>query len=205
MGSSAVGIYTAGRAQRQREPFSLSVEGDDLCSRYNWRRRMRGKRWLLAGIALCLLTGMRDPFKPPEDLCRISELSQWRYQGIVGRGERIIGVIKDGQKKWRRVQQNDVLENGWTILQLTPDALTLGTGTNCEPPHWLWQRQGDTNEAMDSRTTVDADTRRTGGKAAKVTLMVDDVPVAQVLQALAEQEKLNWSCRQTSAVRCRYI
>ncbi len=45
--------------------------------------------------------------------------------------------------------------------------------------------------AMDSRTTVDADTRRTGGKAAKVTLMVDDVPVAQVLQALAEQEKLN--------------
>ena len=46
---------------------------------------------------------------------------------------------------------------------------------------------------MDSRTTVDADTWRTGGKAAKVTLMVDDVPVAQVLQALAEQEKLNWS------------
>ncbi len=155
---------------------------------------MRVKRWLLAGIALCLLTGMRDPFKPPEDLCRISELSQWpyhpliaplakfanpedlcriselsqwRYQGMVGRGERIIGVIKDGQKKWRRVQQNDVLENGWTILQLTPDALTLGTGTNCEPPQWLWQRQGDTNEAMDSRTTVDADTRRTGGKAAK--------------------------------------
>ena len=72
---------------------------------------MRVKRWLLAGIALCLLTGMRDPFKPPEDLCRISELSQWRYQGIVGRGERIIGVIKDGQKKWRRVQQNDVLDN----------------------------------------------------------------------------------------------
>ena len=30
VGSSAVGIYTAGRAQRQREPFSLSVEGDDL-------------------------------------------------------------------------------------------------------------------------------------------------------------------------------
>lgn len=59
---------------------------------------MRVKRWLLAGIALCLLTGMRDPFKPPEDLCRISELSQWRYQGMVGRGERIIGVIKTGKR-----------------------------------------------------------------------------------------------------------
>lgn len=83
---------------------------------------MRVKRWLLAGIALCLLTGMRDPFKPPEDLCRISELSQWRYQGMVGRGERIIGVIKDGQKKWRRVQQNDVLED------LTADARRTNAG-----------------------------------------------------------------------------
>ncbi len=45
---------------------------------------MRVKRWLLAGIACVFLTGMRDPFKPPEDLCRISELSQWRYQGMVG-------------------------------------------------------------------------------------------------------------------------
>lgn len=129
---------------------------------------MRVKRWLLVGIALCLLTGMRDPFKPPEDLCRVSELTQWRYQGMVGRGERVIGVIKDGQKKWRRVEQNDVLENGWTILQLTPETLTLGTGKNCEPPQWLWQRQGDKNEAMDSRATADNhDTHRTGGKAAK--------------------------------------
>ncbi len=39
---------------------------------------------------------------------------------------------------------------------------------------------GDTNEAMDSRTTVDADTRRKAAKPQKVTLMVDDVPVAQV-------------------------
>ena len=155
---------------------------------------MRVKRWLLAGIALCLLTGMRDPFKPPEDLCRISELSQWRYQGIVGRGERIIGVIKDGQKKWRRVQQNDVLENGWTILQLTPSTLlTLGTGTNCEPPQWLWQRQGDTNEAMDEpHLLLMLIPGVQAAKPQKVTLMVDDVPVAQVLQALAEQqEKLN--------------
>lgn len=59
---------------------------------------MRVKRWLLAGIALCLLTGMRDPFKPPEDLCRISELASGAIRGMVGRGERIIGVIKDGQK-----------------------------------------------------------------------------------------------------------
>lgn len=86
---------------------------------------MRVKRWLLAGIALCLLTGMRDPFKPPEDLCRISELSQWRYQGMVGRGERIIGVIKDGQKKWRRVQQRCA---GKRLDNFTADARRTNAG-----------------------------------------------------------------------------
>ena len=56
---------------------------------------MRVKRLVVGRYCICaFLTGMRDPFKPPEDLCRISELSQWRYQGMVGRGERIIGVIK---------------------------------------------------------------------------------------------------------------
>lgn len=87
---------------------------------------MRVKRWLLAGIALCLLTGMRDPFKPPEDLCRISELSQWRYQGMVGRGERIIGVIKDGQKKWRRVQQKRCA--GKRLDNFTADARRTNAG-----------------------------------------------------------------------------
>ncbi len=58
MGSSAVGIYTAGRAQRQRERFSLSVEGDDLLFTLQLETPMRVKRWLLAGITLCLLTGM---------------------------------------------------------------------------------------------------------------------------------------------------
>ncbi len=52
VGSSAVGIYTAGRRNVSVSRFLLSVEGDDLLFTYNWRRRMRVKRWLLAGIAL---------------------------------------------------------------------------------------------------------------------------------------------------------
>ncbi|WP_430614643.1 HofP DNA utilization family protein [Acinetobacter baumannii] len=81
---------------------------------------------------------MRDPFKPPEDRCRISELSQWRFQGMVGRGE--ASVIKDGQKKWRRVQQNDP---GKRLDDCAADArrTNADTGKNCEPPQWLWQRQ----------------------------------------------------------------
>jgi type II secretory pathway component HofQ len=38
-----------------------------------------------------------------------------------------------------------------------------------------------------------------------VSLVVDDVPVAQVLQTLAEMQQKIWSWRLTSAVRCRFI
>ena len=42
---------------------------------------MRVKRWLLAGIALCLLTGMRDPFKPPEDYAGLANLASGAIRG----------------------------------------------------------------------------------------------------------------------------
>lgn len=38
-----------------------------------------------------------------------------------------------------------------------------------------------------------------------VSLVVDDVPVAQVLQTLAEMQQKIWLWRLTSAVRCRFI
>lgn len=44
---------------------------------------MMTKRWLFACFSVLLLTGMRNPFQPPEDLCRMAELSAWRYQGAV--------------------------------------------------------------------------------------------------------------------------
>ncbi|MDI5754449.1 DUF2531 family protein, partial [Salmonella enterica subsp. enterica serovar Montevideo] len=40
-----------------------------------------------------------------EDRCRIAELSQWRYQGAVRKGERWTGILKDSQQKWRRVEE----------------------------------------------------------------------------------------------------
>ena len=125
------------------------------------------KRWLLICSSLLMLTGMRDPFKPPEDRCRIAELPMWRYQGVVSQGERLTGILKDSQQKWRRVEQYQVLENGWTISRLTADSITLETGKGCEPSQWRWQRQGEVNEAMDSRSVDRRDARRTGGESAK--------------------------------------
>lgn len=44
---------------------------------------------------------------------------------------------------------------------------------------------------MDSHNTDSLMPAAQAGKAAKVTLVVDDVPVVQVLQTLAEQERQN--------------
>ncbi len=115
MGSSAVGIYTAGRAQRQLSRFSLSVEGDDLLFTLQLERRMRVKRWLLAGIALCLLTGCVTLLNRRKIYAGLANLaSALSGDGRARRAHHRCN--KRRAKKWRRVQQNDVLENGWTIL-----------------------------------------------------------------------------------------
>ncbi|MFP7261464.1 HofP DNA utilization family protein [Citrobacter portucalensis] len=131
---------------------------------------MTVERWLLACMSVLMLTGMRNPFLPPEDRCQIAELSTWRFQGMVSQGTRPIGIVQDSQKKWRRVKPNDVLKNGWTITQITAQNITLGTEKNCEPPRRQWQRQGAVNEAMDSVDSNSADGRdneRTGDETAK--------------------------------------
>lgn len=65
---------------------------------------MKASRSVLLCFCLLTLTGMRDPFRPPEDRCRIAELSQWRYQGAVRKGERLKIASKNGGewKKGRR-------------------------------------------------------------------------------------------------------
>lgn len=66
---------------------------------------MKASRSVLLCFCLLTLTGMRDPFRPPEDRCRIAELSQWRYQGAVRKGERWTGILKDSQQnggEWKK-------------------------------------------------------------------------------------------------------
>lgn len=128
---------------------------------------MKGKRWLLVCSSLLILTGMRNPFQPPEDHCQLSELSTWRYQGAVIKGERTIGLVLDDKHKWRRVEQHDVLNSGWTVSQVTAQNMTIDTDKNCEPSRRQWQRQGEVNEAMDSGSSDDNSSHLAGGENAK--------------------------------------
>lgn len=152
---------------------------------------MKASRSVLLCFCLLTLTGMRDPFRPPEDRCRIAELSQWRYQGAVRKGERWTGILKDSQQKWRRVEEGQTLENGWTIVRLTAEALTLTTGKIVRRRSGGGYVRERTMKRWIAIILIALMPAAQAGKAAKVTLVVDDVPVVQVLQALAEQERQN--------------
>ncbi|WP_318375073.1 HofP DNA utilization family protein [Enterobacter sp.] len=107
------------------------------------------KRWMLAATALISLTGMRDPFLPPPDLCQTAQLTQWRYQGYVAMRGRAMGILRDGSGKWLRVSTGDRLPTGWRVGEITDLEIQILTAADCEPQQWRWTRQGDQHETMD--------------------------------------------------------
>ena len=78
------------------------------------------------------------------------------------------------------------MPTGWQVSRLTAGELDIVTSSGCEPPAWRWQREGKQDDAMDKPAAAG------GGLAARndkpVSLVIDDAPVAQVLQALAEMK-----------------
>ena len=67
---------------------------------------MRNSTRCLLVCSALLLTGMRDPFHPPDDPCAIAEVAQWHYRGMVG-GQQAIGILQDGQKRWYRLKTHE--------------------------------------------------------------------------------------------------
>lgn len=126
---------------------------------------MRISARLLLLLWLLPLTGMRDPFQPPEDRCATGQLQVWRYQGIVS-GTQTVGIVRDGQNHWRRVTQGDLLPTGWRIASLDETEMVINTGEGCEPQVWRWPREGTKkDETMDSRDSDDVQQRRSGRHA----------------------------------------
>lgn len=111
---------------------------------------MRVKRWLSLAVVLPLLLAMRDPFQPVVDRCRIAQLTQWRYQGVVSSQMRQIGILRDAAGSWHRVKPKTILSGGWQVMRLTEQELLIATGGGCEPANWRWLREGVKDEAMES-------------------------------------------------------
>lgn len=148
---------------------------------------MRNSLRYLLVCSVLLLTGMRDPFHPPDDPCAVGELAQWHYRGMVGG----VGLLQDGKQRWYRLSLEGRLPAGWRVSAMNETQLVINVGETCEPAQWTWQREGTKN--MNLRITLLLLTIVTPLAAAPkpVTLVVDDVPVVQVLQALVAQENRN--------------
>lgn len=116
---------------------------------------MRSK---IRGLILCsllVLTGMRDPFQPPEDNCAVGEFAQWRYQGMVS-GNTDTGILRDGQQRWHRVKRGERLAPGWRVNGMDLHQLTVNVGERCELKQWTWQREGTKkSDVKDSAVTDD--------------------------------------------------
>lgn len=142
-------FFPGWRSGMCRSPLSRLPHKVQRCA-CGWSWNMRNSaRYLLVCSAL-LLTGMRDPFRPPDDPCAIGELAQWRYRGMVV-GQQAIGILQDGQKHWYRLKTHERFPAGWTITAINETELVVDVGDTCEPGTWTWQREGtDKNEFTDN-------------------------------------------------------
>ncbi|WP_217480394.1 HofP DNA utilization family protein [Enterobacter chuandaensis] len=121
-------------------------------------------KYLLVCSAL-LLTGMRDPFRPPDDPCATGELARWHYRGMV-EGQQAIAILQDGQQRWYRLKAQERFPAGWQITDINETELTIAVGETCEPEQWTWQREGkDKNESKDSAVAAGVQPPAVGRRA----------------------------------------
>jgi pilus assembly protein HofP len=113
---------------------------------------------------LPVLMGMRDPFAPPIDRCQTQQLARWHYQGSVGHAQRRIGLLKDGEGKWHRVEPGASFDTGWRLVAISEKEITVGTGEGCDPDRWTWIKEGEKHENLDKPVVLPAGTAGAGGK-----------------------------------------
>lgn len=115
---------------------------------------MAAKRMLAACLLVLMLTGMRDPFEPPADRCMVSQLSLWRYQGMVAKAGLATGIVRDPAGKWRRVRVGETLPGGWRVVDFDKEEMRIATGEGCEPARWQWKREGSQHEKNTSDSAL---------------------------------------------------
>ncbi len=95
--------------------------------------------WIL--ICLPALTGMRDPFQPPDMRCPDGKEGQWRYAGMV-QGPTTLGMVQDENARWLRVRVGDNLPTGWRVAAVNKQEMVIDALAECEPRLWRWPREG---------------------------------------------------------------
>ena len=120
---------------------------------------MRNSLRYLLLCSVLLLTGMRDPFHPPDDPCAVGELTQWHYRGMVGG----VGLLQDGKQRWYRLHLEERLPAGWRVSAMNETQLVVDVGETCEPAQWTWQREGTKKYEFKDNAAV-TDDRHSAGR-----------------------------------------
>ncbi|MCS2171171.1 DUF2531 family protein [Scandinavium sp. TWS1a] len=113
-------------------------------------------------LSLPYLLGMRDPFQQVEDPCATSEQTRWHYHGSVSNGTLRTGIVQVPGGKWRRLNQGQRLENGWTVADVQPGYMDITTGMDCEPSQWRWMKEGTKHDSKDASGLIADDLRGIG-------------------------------------------
>lgn len=152
---------------------------------------MRNSAKCLLVCSVLLLTGIRDPFRPPDDPCATGELAQWHYRGMVA-GQQRLAILQDGQQRWHRMKMHDRFPAGWQITAINETELVIAVGRHVNPGNGRGNEKERIQMTLRIVLLLLAFSHPLWAAAPKpVTLVVDDVPVAQVLRALVTQENRN--------------
>lgn len=104
--------------------------------------------WVAAGLCL-LLSGMRDPFQPPEESCQSMQSARWHYHGLVTGGQ-AVGFLRDADARWQRAVAGEHLSNGWRVVSVQAEEIIIALAQACSPGQWRLKREGSKSEKMDS-------------------------------------------------------
>jgi hypothetical protein len=122
-------------------------------------------------------------------------LRHWRAGAVAlsrhGGRTAAIGILQDGQKRWHRLKTHERFPAGWRITAINETELVVD-GDTCEPGNGRGNEKERIKMNLRIMLWLLAFSHPLWAAAPKpVTLVVDDVPVVQVLQALVAQENRN--------------
>lgn len=88
----------------------------------------------------------RNPFQPLLAPCAalVKKLAQWTLHGVISSEKGAIVIMRDPQKKWRRLTRGMQTERGTQILEIDQRLLSVTLPAECGRPFYSWKTEGKT-------------------------------------------------------------
>ncbi|NIY49425.1 HofP DNA utilization family protein [Cedecea colo] len=86
----------------------------------------------------------RNPFQPLLSPCDVllKQLAQWTLHGVISSDKGAIGVMRDAQKKWRRITSGMEIAPGVRVLDISQQRLSVTVPSECGQSFYSWKMEG---------------------------------------------------------------